>query len=71
MWGCFENSKEWANISMVFPTHVGVFCTRLYARPWQAVFPTHVGVFPSAAMQSRRQSGLPHACGGVSMLERG
>ncbi len=33
------------------------------------VFPTHVGVFPVRQGTVRRGLGLPHACGGVSLVK--
>ena len=35
------------------------------------VFPTHVGVFPAGSSGRKPVAGLPHACGGVSLEDRG
>ena len=107
MWGCFCRRLPTMYVSLVFPTHVGVFLTEAFLsaaasslphacggvspitaslprhtvsspRMWGCfryaitpsirtkVFPTHVGVFLDYGHIKKRDSGLPHACGGVS-----
>ena len=58
-----------------------ILCERSSPRMWgcfhprnprqflQRVFPTHVGVFPKRMVRLADTTGLPHACGGVSVAE--
>ena len=48
------------------PRTWGCFCPRVPLLCRCRVFPTHVGVFPESRATPGRQSGLPHARGGVS-----
>ena len=45
----------------------GCFLSIVESSCLQKVFPTHVGVFPRCTASPRPPSGLPHACGGVSL----
>ena len=47
----------------------GCFFTADSNRLWQSVFPLHVGVFPFMVPQTKFNASLPHACGGVSLLQ--
>ena len=44
----------------------GCFFFQLGRSGIEVVFPTHVGVFPVMMKVHLKDSGLPHACGGVS-----
>ena len=46
----------------------GCFLFTIYDTKAQSVFPMHVGVFLQKARARLEADGLPHACGGVSIL---
>ena len=50
------------------PCMWGCFLFTIYDTKAQSVFPMHVGVFLQKARARLEADGLPHACGGVSIL---
>ena len=46
----------------------GCFCVRKKRALRPSVFPTYVGVFPALEDETLKQTGLPHVCGGVSVI---
>ena len=70
---CGGVSFEETNGRLTFassPRMWGCFQWRVGLFDGENVFPTHVGVFLCFPTGSRTGSGLPHACGGVSFLEK-
>ena len=49
------------------PRMRGCFCTRTRTAELLEVFPAHAGVFPARRRETSSSTGLPRACGGVSM----
>ena len=61
--------KHSYSVNQSSPCMWGCFLIRLYIGTKESVFPMHVGVFLSTENRFRIALSLPHACGGVSVLD--
>ena len=67
--GGVSPTRKTARIPMLSsPRTWGCFPSRLHAENLRGVFPTHVGVFLPYVCRKRHPTRLPHARGGVSVL---
>ena len=68
--GVSSNILHSRNRTWSSPRTWGCFCSYLLFARLGLVFPTHVGVFPICSGLASRRMGLPHARGGVSVVDR-